>query len=218
MPPKNTQGQAPAKALAPTCPLSATEIAHWAPRLGPTVSSHPEVRAAREQRLRKIIADWFGRAKSQYMIRTLPPNWPDAPIRVDEVLPEIADRLERLRKELLALPGNVTAALRVRYGNFDPALIALGALPFMLSEVASDWAKPHKGNPKLWIETEVISLLIEGVERYTGEKLPSPRSTKRRAELEFIGMLAKRIIPELTDENVRTALGHWHKERLTNPP
>jgi hypothetical protein len=171
------------------------------------------VRAAREKRLRTTITDCFSLAKSLYTILTLPPNWPDAPVRVDVVLSEIADRLETERKKILTLPGSVKALLRLRYANFDTAFTALGALPLMLNDVASVWAKPQKGNPELQIETQVISVLIEGVERYIGEELPSHRSTKRQAEFELVGLLAKRIIPDLTDMNVRTALGHWHKAR-----
>jgi len=144
----------------------------------------------------------------------LPPNWPDAPVRVDKVLPEIADRLEAVGKDLAAIPGAVTTALRVRYGHYDRALAAVGALPMMLREVASIWAKPRPGNPKLWMEAEVLSLLIAGVEKYTGRKLPSPRSEKRKAEFEFVCLLAKRLLPHLTDANYQTALGHWWKQRL----
>ncbi len=94
------------------CPLSNEEIANWAPRLGLPASTHPNVRAAREKRLRSVITDWFGRANNLLRALRLPANWPHAPVRVDEALPEIADRLEAIRKEILALPGAVTAALR----------------------------------------------------------------------------------------------------------
>jgi hypothetical protein len=173
----------------PICPLSDEEIADWTPRLGPRASIHPNVRAARERRLRSTVTDWFGRANNLLRARRLPTNWPHAPVRVDEVLPEIADRLEAIQKEILALPGAVTAALRVHFANYDLALIALGALPVMLNEIAAGWHRRHSGHPNLRMEAELIGLLITGVERFIGEKLRSPRSNKRQPEFDFVRLL-----------------------------
>ena len=197
----------------PLCPLLDEEIAYWAPRLGPPRSTHPNVRTARERRLRSVITDWFDRASNLLRVRRLPSNWPHAPVRVDEALPEIADRLEAIRNEILALPGAVTTMLRVRFANYDLALTALGALPIMLDEIAAGWHRPHSGQPNFRMAGEVIGLLITGVERFTGEKLPSPRSKKRQTEFDFVRLLTARLLPELSDANVRTALRHWYKSR-----
>jgi hypothetical protein len=202
----------------PICPLSDEEIAHWAPRLGSSASTHPNVRAARERRLRAVVTRWFDQASSIYRVRTLPPNWPYASTRTDEALPEIARRLKAIREELLTVPGPVTALLRMRYANYDLAQTALGALPFMLDDVAAAWHKPHSGHPKSWIEAEVIGLLIRGVELFTSEELPSPRSRKRQAEFGFVRLLSVRLLPELSDANFRTALGHWHRSRKAAIP
>jgi hypothetical protein len=202
----------------PICPFSDEEIAHWAPRLGSPASTHPNVRAARERRLRAVVIRWFDQASTLYRVRTLPPNWAHASMRVDEALPKIAGRLKAIREELLTLPGSVTALLGVRYANYDLALTALGALPFMLDDVAAAWHKPHSGQPKLWIEAEVIGLLIKGVEQFTGEELSSPRSRKRQVEFDFVRLLSIRLLPKLSDANFRTALGHWHKSRRAAIP
>jgi|SRR6516165_9743121 len=188
------------------------EIAHWAPRLGSPVLSHPNGRAARESRLRAVVTDGFNRARIVHRVQTQPANWPHG-VRVDTALPRIARRLDASRQELVDLPGAVTAALRVRFGNYDLALTTLGALPLMLQEVAASWHKPHSGQPKLWIEAEAIGFLIKAVERFTGAKLPSPRSEKRQAEFEFVRLLTRRLLPEFTDEHFRTALRHWDKIR-----
>jgi hypothetical protein len=132
---------------------------------------------------------------------------------VDTALREIAGRLEASRQELLSLPGSVTAGLRVRFRDYDLAISALGALPFMLNDVASIWKAPRKRRPHLRNEAEAIGLLIEGVERFTGEALPSPRSNKRKAEFEFVRLLTRKLFPSLTDRQFKTALGHWHKSR-----
>jgi hypothetical protein len=203
----------------PVCPLSDEEIADWAPRLGSPVSSNLNERAAREKQLRTVATEGFNRATILYRVLTLPPNGPHSPVvRVDTALPEIAGRLEASRQELLDLPGAVTAALRVRFADYDHVLNALGALPLMLQEVAASWHKPHSGQPKLGIEAEAIGFLIKAVERFTGAKLPSPRSEKRQAEFEFVRLLTRRLLPEFTDEHFRTALRHWNKIRRAAKP
>ena len=197
----------------PCCPLSNAEIAYWAPRLGAQTARDRNGRAEREDRLRGILANSFDRARLLYRIRMLPPNWPYPRMRVDQALPKIAGRLDPIRNELLALPGEVTAALRVRFDNYDLALTALGALPHMLNEIAARWHKPHPGQPSLKIEREVVELLIDGVEKFTGEEFPSPRSIKRKAEREFVRLLTARLLPDLTDTQFETALRHWHQQR-----
>jgi hypothetical protein len=168
--------------------------------------------------LRAVVTRWFDQASSIYRVRTLPPNWPSASMLMDEALPDIASRLKAIREELLTVPGPVTALLRMRYANYDLALTALGALPFMLDDVAAAWHKPHSGHPKSWIEAEIIGLLIRGVELFTSEELPSPRSRKRQAEFGFVRLLSVRLLPELSDANFRTALGHWHRSRKAAIP
>ena len=202
----------------PICPLSDEEIANWAPRLLRHPSTHPNVRAARQRRLRSTITDWFGRANNLLHLRKLPTNWPHAPVRVDEALPEIADRLEAVRQEILALPGAVTTALRVRFDNYDLALTALGALPIMLNEIAAGWHRPHAGQPNLRMEAELIGLLITGVEQFIGEKLLSPRGNKRQPEFDFVRLLTARLLPELSDANFRTTLRHWNESRRAGKP
>jgi hypothetical protein len=150
-------------------------------------------------------------------VQTLPADSPHG-VRVDTALPEIAGRLEASRQELLDLPGAVTAALRVRFADYDHVLNALGALPLMLREVAASWNKPHSGQPKLWIEAEAIGMLIKAVERFIGERLRSSRSVKREAEFEFVRLLTRRLLPELTDAQFRTALRHWDERRRAAQP
>jgi hypothetical protein len=89
----------------------------------------------------------------------------------------------------------------------------LGALPHMLNEIAARWWKPHPGQPSLTIEREVVELLIDGMEKFTAEKFPSPRSIKRKAEREVVRLLTARLLPNLTDIQFETALRHWHKQR-----
>jgi hypothetical protein len=195
------------------CPLSDEEISDWEPQLGAPTSRHPDVRAAREERLRAIVSDYYERARRWYRALKAPPNSPDPSLRVDKALPEIADCLEGARKRILQLPDEVTAAARVRYENYDLALTALGALPIMLKDIAATWHKPSRGQPKLSIEAEAVGLLIQGVELFTGEKLPSPRSEKRTAEFDFLRTLTSRLLPELTDKQFRTVLRHCQDSR-----
>ncbi len=197
----------------PQCPLSDKEIVYWARQLGPRSAVDGVGPIRREDCLRGIVAKWFERARILYRIRTFKPNWPDGPARVDKALPEIADRLDAIRNELLALPGEVTAALRVRFDNYDLALTAIGALPHMLNEIAARWHRPHPGQPSLELEGEIVGVLILGVEEFTGEKSLSPRSIKRTTEREFVRLLMARLLPDLTDAQFKTALRHWHKRR-----
>jgi hypothetical protein len=197
----------------PRCPLSDQELAYWARNLRSLAPFQQNEPAGQEQRLLVAIADCFERARSLYRLLTLPPNWPQPLLRVEIVLPEIAGRLEASRQELLSLPGSVTAGLRVRFANYDLAITALGALPFMLNQVAAIWKAPRKRRPHLRNEAEAIGLLIQGVEQYTGEALPPPRSEKRQAEFEFVRLLTGKLFPSLTDRQFKTALGHWHKSR-----
>jgi hypothetical protein len=197
----------------PCCPLTNAEIVYWAPKLGVQTAHAREEPAEREDRLRAIVADCFKSARIFYRIRTLPPNWLEGSSRVDQALPKIAGRADLIRNELLALPGEFTAALRVQYANYDLALTALGALPHMLNEIAARWQKPHPGQPSLKIEGEVVALLIDGVEQFTGEKFASPRSVKRQAEREFVRLLTQRLLPRLTEAQFDTALRHWDTQR-----
>jgi hypothetical protein len=153
-----------------SCPLSDEEIDEWASKLGPKRSRDRAEREAREDRLRAIVADVFDAARSLYVVRTLPPNWPDAPVRVDKLLPDIACRLDAIRDEISRLPGAVIADLRVRFAKYDEAMIAAAALSEMLRQVAAGWYKPRPGQPSLESEAEVVGLLIHGVVQFTGEQ------------------------------------------------
>jgi hypothetical protein len=197
----------------PACSLSDSEISCWAPKLGTRTSPREVGRTEKEHQLRCIVTRWFERARLLYQIHTRKPNWPNGPTRVDKALPEIAQRLGAARNELLALPGEVEAALRVRFGNYDCALTALAALSMMLTDIAQSWHKPHRGQPSLAIGGEVVGLLISGVEEFTCERFASPRSYKRADEREFIRLLMARLLPDLTDAQFKTALRHWDKQR-----
>jgi hypothetical protein len=193
------------------CPLSDREIADWERKLGTPTSRHPDVRLERQKQLRALVIEYFERASQHLKLQA----WLEEHkgIRVDQVLPKIASALEADREHLRELPGSVTAALRVRYGNYDLALLALDALPFMLRDMATTWGKPHSGQPKLEIEAYVVGRLKECVERFIGEKLPSERSEKRKPEFEFLRLLTMRLLPELTDAQFRTALRHCRARR-----
>src|SRR5215472_5276139 len=96
--------------------LSEKEVAVWASRL-----ARRRDRDQNEQtgRLREIVAECSRTARIVYQVRTKP-----FLIRVDKALPELASRLIANRNELLALPGEVTAALRVRFRDYDLAMNA----------------------------------------------------------------------------------------------
>jgi len=135
--------------------------------------------------------------------------------RVDRWLPEIAERLTTSHYELLALPGDVVAALRVRFGEYDRALEALAALPIMLNTIAETWYRPGPGQPSLQMESEAVGLLIYAVEDFQEAEFPSPRSYKRDAEIDFVRLLAGRLFPSATRAEIDTMLRHFHKQRLS---
>jgi hypothetical protein len=209
------------------CPLSSGEIIKWAERLKGAGTDN-------ERRLRNLVTYWFQQASSfsqiwpavdkarvrQYVrfrleqgdpsdTITLPPHFH----RIDKWLPDISSRLSAIQAELLGLPGAVSAALRVRFGNYDQALAFLAALPAMLNAVADTWYRQGPGQPSLELESEAVGLLTCAIEDYTGEKFPSPRSIKRQAEIELARLLAARLFPSRTPKQINTMLGHFHRKR-----
>jgi hypothetical protein len=208
------------------CPLSACEITKWAKWLGGG--------ADRERRLKDLVTYWFAQASSlsgvlkatdearvrDYVKPRLdkgdPPDTiilPEHFHRIDQWLPELADRLSAIRAELLDVPGVVDAALRVRFGNYVEALDHLSDLAVMLNTIAEAWHRPHPGNPSLEMESHPVELLICAVEDFMEEEFPSPRSYKRAAEIEFARLLAGRLFPQATDAQIKTMLQHFHNRR-----
>ncbi len=209
------------------CPLSPSEITDWAGRLG-------GAGANRERRLRNLVTYWFaqaslfsgvkqaseeGRVRGFVNRRLAQGDSPDAIAlpkhlhRVDKWLPEIAERLTNVRSELLALPGDVVAALRVGFGDYDRGLDQLAALAVMLNSIAEAWHRPRPGQPSLEMESDAVGLLIRAVEDFTEAEFPSPRSYKRLAEIEFVRLLAERLFPQSTRPKIDTMLRHFHERR-----
>ena len=133
--------------------------------------------------------------------------------RVDKWLPEIGERLACVYSELLALPDDVDAALRVRFSEYDTALEYLALLPSMLNTVGEAWHRPRPGQPSLEMKSAAVELLICAVQDFTGGKFRSPRSNKRLAELEFAQLLAGRLFRSSTASEIRTMLRHFHNRR-----
>jgi hypothetical protein len=207
------------------CPLSEDEITVWARKLG-------GAGADGERRLQTLVTYWFAQASSFYsvtqsyeegrvrdFVNRAQGDSPDAVVlpkhfhRVDRWLPEIAERLDSVYSELLALPGDVDAALYARFSEYDRALDHLALLPSMLNTIAEVWHRPSPGQPSLEMESGAVRLLVLAVEDFTGAKFPSPRSIKRLAELEFAQLLIKRLFPSSTPAEIRTMLRHFHKRR-----
>jgi hypothetical protein len=209
------------------CPLSGAEISGWARELGG---------AGGERRLQKLVTFWFaqasflaggteayehGRIRDFVNRRLAQGASPDAIAlpkhfhRVDRWLPEIAEWLTTIRSELLALPGDVVAALKVRFGEYDRALEALAALPVMLNTIAETWYRPRPGQPSLQMESDAVALLIRAVEDFQEAGFPSPRSYKRLAEIDFVQLLAGRLFPSATRAEIDTMFRHFHKQRLS---
>jgi hypothetical protein len=210
------------------CPLSSGEITEWAKRLkGAGVDGEP--------RLRNLVTYWFRQASSlsqiwraaeeaqvrEYMkfrlergdppdTITLPPYFD----RIDKWLPDISSRLSAIHAELLGLPGAVNAALRDCFSNYDEASEHLAALPAMLNTVADAWHRRGPGQPSLKLLSGAVGLLTYAIEDYTGEEFPSPRSYKRQDEIELVRLLAARLFPSHTPEQINTMLRHCHTERL----
>ena len=210
------------------CPLSADEITEWAGRLGCGGANS-------ERRLQNLVTYWFDQASSfsgvlqatdearvrDYVKRrlgrgeapdaiALPPDFH----RIDKWLPDLSGRLSAIRAELIDLPGDVNAALRVRFANYDEALDHLAALAVMLNTIAGVWHRPHPGQPSLERESRAVELLICAVEEFIGEEFPSPRSCKRDAELDFGRLLAGRLFPQATRAEIDTMLRLFHNRRL----
>jgi hypothetical protein len=202
-------------------------IAEWAGKLKG---------AGGERRLQKLVTFWFaqasflasvteayeeGRVRDFVNRRLAQGASPDAIAlpkhfhRVDRWLPEIAERLTTIRSELLALPGDVVAALKVRFGEYDRALEALAALPVMLNTIAATWYRPSPGHPSLERMSDAVGLLILAVEDFTEEQFRSPHSYKRLDEIEFVRLLAGRLFPSATRAEIDTMLRHFHKQRLS---
>jgi hypothetical protein len=135
--------------------------------------------------------------------------------RVDRWLPEIAERLTTIRSELRALPGDVDAALHIRFREYRQALDYLAGLPLMLNAIAEAWHRPSPGQPSLEMESDAVGLLICAVEDFTEKEFPSPRSYKRDAELDFVRLLAGRLFPSSTPTEINTMLRHFHNRRLS---
>ena len=136
--------------------------------------------------------------------------------RIDKWLPDIANRLTAIHSrltaihtELLGLPGAVRAELGVSVSDYGKALDYLAALPRMLKTAAEARHRKGRGNPSLEFGGHAIGLLICAVEDYTGEKFLSPRSNKRQAEIELVRLLAAKLFPSHTPENINTMLGHF---------
>jgi len=142
-------------------------------------------------------------------------NLPQHFDRVDKWLPEIADRLTAVYSELLALPGDLDAALHVRFSEYEKALNYLAILPEMLNTMADAWHRPRPGQPSLEIESNAVGLLINAVEDFTGKEFPSPRSYKHLFEIEFVYVLAGRLFPSFTRSKIDTMLRHFHERRLS---
>jgi hypothetical protein len=209
------------------CPLSGDEITLWARKLeGAGVDG--------ERRLQTLVTYWFHQASSFFGVteahekgrvrdfvnrRLAQEDSPDDAValpkhfrRVDRWLPEIAERLASVYSELLALPGDVDAALYVRFSEYDRALDYLALLPSMLNTIAEAWHRP--GQSSLEMKSAAVGLLICAVEDFRGEKFPSPRSNKRLAELEFARLLAGHLFPSSTAAEIDTMLRHFHDRRL----
>jgi hypothetical protein len=210
------------------CPLSGDEITEWARKLkGAGVGG--------ERRLQTLVTYWFHQASSFFCVeeareegrdrdfvkrRVAQGDSPDVVAlprhlhRVDRWLPEIAERLDSVYSELVALPDDVDTALCIRFSEYDKALDYLALLPSMLDTIAEAWHRPRPGQPSLEMKSAAVELLICAVEDFTGEKFPSPRSNKRLAELEFARLLAERLFPSSTRAEIDTMLRHFHDRRL----
>jgi hypothetical protein len=210
------------------CPLSPAEITEWAKKL-------KSAGVDRETRLRNLVTYWFHQASSlsriwraadevrvRHYFKFRLENG-DAPgtialpahfHRIDKWLPDISQRLNAIRIELLGLPVDVDAALRVRFGGYDEALGRLAALPPMLNAVAGVWHRQRPGQPSLELESGAVGLLTCAIEDFTGQQFPSPRSYKRLAEIEFVRLLAARLFPAYTLARINTMLRHYHGKRL----
>src|SRR5262249_2686950 len=150
------------------CPLSPAEIIDWARKLGRPGSDC-------ERELRELLTIAFWNASS-----SLPAREPfEDEVRVDKRLPEIAKPLGSIHRDLLSLPSDVDAALRVRsgFGEYDKALDNLRALRRMLDELADLWSRPYRGNPSLKPASVAIEMLVLAVEEFTGKRLPAPRTS-----------------------------------------
>jgi hypothetical protein len=189
-----------------------------------------------ERRLQTLLTYWFHQASSFFRVteaheegrvrdfvnrRLAQEDSPDDAValpthfrRVDRWLPEIAERLASVYSELLALLGDVDAALHVPFSEYDRAWDYLALLPSMLNTIAEAWHRPRPGQSSLEVESAAVGLLICAVEDFTGEKFPSPRSNKRLAELEFVRLLARRLFPSSTPAEIGTMLQHFHDRRL----
>jgi hypothetical protein len=223
--------EAAIEAMDARCRLSATEITAWTQKL-----KLPG--AENERHLQRLITYWYTQAASllsvpsaseqarvrDYVKRQLALGNPPEKIalpshfdRVDQWLPEIAEQLTAIRSELLALPGDVAAALRKRFRDYETAIDSLSTLSQVLNEVAGSWHRPHPGQPSRETESWAIDLLVCAVEDFTEEKFPPPRSYKRLDEIALVRLLADQLFPEAGRAAIDTMLRHFHNRRLKKP-
>lgn len=183
-------------------PLSDKETADWATRLR-------QPGAENERRLKSLLAYWCYQAESFYAAMTAP-----APkLLVDKQLSRLAARLDEIRSELCELPGEVDAAIRTRFGEYDDTLIIIGTA---LRDIERNWDRPHRGQPSSDIESRAVALLINAIEDFTGETFPSPASLKRLDEIEFARLLVGRLFPCASPAQIGTMLRHFHRRRSKN--
>ena len=131
--------------------------------------------------------------------------------RVDKQLSDIAGRIDEILSKMKQVPGEVDAAIRSRFGDYDAVLTTLST---DLREIERNWDRPHRGQPSAEIESQAVALLINEFEEFTGEQFPSPASLKRLTEIEFVQLLVGRLFPSSTPVQIRTMLRHCHQRRL----
>jgi hypothetical protein len=212
-----------------TCPISDQEIAHSVQQL--------RLPKGAERHLKRSITYWYMQAKNlelawsedvtaqrrDYVNRRLAlGDSPGAIVfpthfdRVDLWLPEIAVRLSDVRTELSHLPPVVVAELILRLGSdsYETALCVMDKMSEALRQVGSVWHRPKSGRPSWEMKSYAIDLLVCAIEDVTGEEFPSPRSPKRVAEIDLVRLLAAKLFPGATRENIETMLMHFQKRRL----
>jgi hypothetical protein len=131
-------------------------------------------------------------------------------VRMDKLLPKLADQAEEIKAELDQLPGAVTAALTIRFQEYSQTVANLRYLSLALWSVGETWARPSPGGPALAPQGLALVFIIHAIERFTGRPFPSSRATKRpdTDEIELAKLLAQQIYPWATSANIRTMLRH----------
>jgi hypothetical protein len=178
--------------------LSPEDIAAWAGKLG-----FPGDGA----RLAEIIHDAFCKIeKFNTVSRSIRPST----VRMDKLLPQLADQAEEIKAELDQLPGDVTAALTIRFEEYLQTVANLRYLSLALWSVGKTWVRPSPGAPALSRQASALVFLIDAIERFTGQPFPSSRATKRpdTDKIELAKLLAQQSYPEATPANIRTMLRH----------